>query len=427
MEKKEIGSELTAKNEELSTVTCDSSKTCAPPLCEASAVSTVTENQKDAGDGLSAVSSVAKCGLVVVNMADVKEQKVDWLWQGRIPLKMLTILAGDPGLGKSILTLFMAATVSQGRDWPDENPCPQGEVAIFSNEDSLEHTVKPRLIALGANLDERKIHAVVGASEKDESGNEFQNFFVITKHYLMLEELLKQNPQIRLVIIDPLSAYFGAADTRVDAKVRHALAPLSQIADRYNVAVVCVMHLNKGNSSNILYRASGSLGFTAAARVMWFVCSDPNDDTGSRRFLLNAKMNIAERPAGLAFEIKEGAPVFEKDPVETRPEEILTKPSSIEAPERRRAIEWLKELLADGQSKPSNQIFKLAKEEDFNDRTLQRARKELGIKCFQIFDDKGNNSWHWRLPKKEGEQSKIPGLAKLLERERAKLKKFCNA
>src|SRR4051812_12628187 len=85
-------------------------------------------------------------------MADVKSRPLGWLWPGRIPLGGLTTIAGDPGLGKSFLTLDLAACVSAGRPWPDapEGITPPGEVVTSSAEDELDTIVGPRLIAAGA-------------------------------------------------------------------------------------------------------------------------------------------------------------------------------------------------------------------------------------------------------------------------------------
>jgi hypothetical protein len=73
---------------------------------------------------------------------------------------------------------------------------------------------------------------------------------------------------------------------------------------------------------------------------------------------------------------------------------------------------------------PSNEIMKLAEEEGFNEKTLQRARKELGVKCFPEFDEDGNKSWHWRLPKKDGEQVKLPNLVEMQKRANETLKRM---
>jgi hypothetical protein len=184
------------------------------------------------------------------------------------------------------------------------------------------------------------------------------------------------------------------------------------------------MHLNKGNSSKALYRTQGSLAFPAAARAVWLVSNDPANPNSKRRFLINSKFNIGDKPSSLAFEIKEGKIIFENEPVNITAQDVLTSQSNIEAPERDRAVEWLKQILAGGVSKPSNEIFKLAEEQKFKDCTLQRARKELGIKCFPEFDEDGNKSWHWKLPKKDGEQFKLPNLAEAQARANETLKRM---
>jgi hypothetical protein len=140
--------------------------------------------------------------------------------------------------------------------------------------------------------------------------------------------------------------------------------------------------------------------------------------------LINVKFNIGERSSSLAFEIKDGRVVFEDKEVNITAQDVLTSQSNIEALERDRAVEWLKQLLAGGQSMPSKEIMKLAEENGFKKHTLENARKEFGVKCYPDFDEEGNKLWFWKLPTKEGGQSKIPGLAKELEKANAMLKKF---
>ncbi|MQA85616.1 MAG: AAA family ATPase [Streptosporangiales bacterium] len=64
----------------------------------------------------------------IVPLADVKHERVSWLWESRLPGGKLVILDGDPGVGKSTLTLDWAARVSTGTPWPDGADCPQGDV-----------------------------------------------------------------------------------------------------------------------------------------------------------------------------------------------------------------------------------------------------------------------------------------------------------
>lgn len=76
---------------------------------------------------------------IVHRMSDVEPEQLEWLWPNRIPLGKLTLLAGDPGLGKSFVTMDMAARVSRGAVWPDDSTKRQtvGSVVIFNCEDGL--------------------------------------------------------------------------------------------------------------------------------------------------------------------------------------------------------------------------------------------------------------------------------------------------
>jgi 5S rRNA maturation endonuclease (ribonuclease M5) len=354
----------------------------------------------------------------VISLETVEPEEIEWLWPDRIPLGMMTILAGDPGVGKSFLSLYIASLVTAAKMTPDNKPAAYGSVVILSAEDSLENVVRPRLDALGANVS--KIKAIRCMRNKDADGNVTADHFNILHDRFELERVLSENPDTKMVIIDPVSAYFGNVDTHKDSNVRSVLAPLVEMVQRFNVALVCIMHLNKGNSQKACYRTMGSLAFPAAARTVWLVSPTPDGPKNPRRLLIAAKHNILKEPTTLAFEIKDGRVVFESEPVNITADDVLAPRGNIEAPERQRAVEWLKEILSQVDSMPSNEIFKLAEEERFNERMLARARKELGIKCFPEFDEEGNKSWHWRLPKVEGEQLKLPNLADTL----AKLQKM---
>ena len=89
-------------------------------------------------------------------LSQVKAEAVCWLWPARIPRGKLTIIDGDPGLGKSVLTLDLAARISRGQPMPfvdrepGEDVVPAG-VVLLTAEDGLQDTVRPRLDAAGAN------------------------------------------------------------------------------------------------------------------------------------------------------------------------------------------------------------------------------------------------------------------------------------
>src|SRR5262249_2652908 len=92
-------------------------------------------------------------GAQLVPLDSVQARDVSWLWPGRIARGKITLLVGDPGVGKSFLTLDLAAGVSRGCGWPDGSAsCGSGEVILISAEDDLADTVQPRLSRAGADM-----------------------------------------------------------------------------------------------------------------------------------------------------------------------------------------------------------------------------------------------------------------------------------
>ena len=118
-----------------------------------------------------------------------------------------------------------------------------------------------------------------------------------------LDEAIELTPDCRLVIVDPITAYCGGVDSHKNAEVRGLLAPLSNLAERHEVAVVAVSHLNKSAGGSAIYRTMGSLAFTAAARAVWGVTKDKGDS--QRRLMLPVKNNIAPDVMGLAYSIRD--------------------------------------------------------------------------------------------------------------------------
>jgi hypothetical protein len=124
-----------------------------------------------------------------------------------------------------------------------------------------------------------------------------------------LAEKLLASPEVRLVIIDPISAYLGGVNSHNNAEVRGVLAPLAQLAANYRVAVVCVTHLNKGpannpppHGANPLARVIDSTVFGATVRTAFLIAKDTA--APDRRFFLPLKSNISSTCPGLAFQIE---------------------------------------------------------------------------------------------------------------------------
>jgi len=316
--------------------------------------------------------------LVTCPLSDVPPEAVSWLWPGRIPFGKLTMLDGDPGLGKSLVTLDLAARVSTGRPMPEEATGSEpASVVILTAEDGLGDTVRPRLDALGA--DTTKIHAVTGVlTDADaESGVTFP---------MDLEGLRLEATKIgaKLIIIDPFVAFIGeGVNTRIDHDVRRLLAPLARLAAATGAAVVVVRHLNKSGMGSALYRGGGSIAFIGAARAGLLIARDPDDE--HRRVLAITKMNLAPEPPSLAFTIENGAGGLGVPPRIAWLGETVHRANDLvriedDHQEAGDLKSFLRDLLADG-PRLFIDVRKSARAAGFevSDRSLRRARQALGI------------------------------------------------
>jgi len=344
-----------------------------------------------------------KAQAVIRSLANVTREFLDWLWPGRIPLGKLTLLAGDPGLGKSFVTLDIAARVSRGEAWPDMPlfKTTAGGVVLFNAEDDLADTIAPRLDKM--NADDTRILAVEGIGGRDPQTNEeWKRPFSLETDLPRLDEVIADNPDTRLVIIDPISAFTGKVDSHKNADVRLLLAPLADLAGRHQVSVLSVTHLSKSGATKAVYRAMGSLAFAAAARAVWAVTKDPNDP--QRRLFLPAKLNLAQNPDGLAYRIEDGRVLWDVEPVRMHADDAFAAEVRAadergnKGTERREAVAWIREQLANGPV-PSSQIIEDAKENGFAERTLRRAYKEMGGRS-----EKEACQWVWSLPGQDGQQ-----------------------
>lgn len=328
---------------------------------------------------------------VLINLDSVEPELVEWLWFNRIPLGKLSLLVGDPGQGKSFLSIYMAAQVTTGKPWPDIGvPNLKGSVIMITAEDGIADTVRIRADAAGADVE--KIRILEGVT--NEKG-EF-DFFNLIKYLPALERAIQETKDVRLVILDPITSYLGTIDSHKNSAVRGALAPLSKLAEKHKVAVVAISHLNKNTALQAIYRTMGSLAFTAAARAVWAVSKDEGDENKSRRFFMPLKTNLSIEPTCLAFSIKDSKVVFEDQPVDINPEETLSNDKSEDKSALSQASIWLKEALEDGPI-ASNDIFRMAKENHISDATVRRAKQKLGVESYREGLSK-DKKWFWRLP-----------------------------
>ena len=210
--------------------------------------------------------------LISHRASDLKPERLVWVWPGRIPEGKLVLLGGPPGLGKSQLTAFISAVVSNGGSWPcGEGSTLPGDVIFMSAEDGIRDTIVPRLMAAGANTS--RVHIVAAATKPDGTG---RKTFSLKTDVDLLEAKAREIGAVRLIIVDPISAYMGGADGNGNVETREVLEPLAEMADRLRIAVVAVTHLNKGGAGgqSALNRFAGSIAFVAAARAAFAVIED---------------------------------------------------------------------------------------------------------------------------------------------------------
>lgn len=322
-------------------------------------------------------------------LSEVEPECVAWLWPGRIPLGKLSVVDGDPGLGKSAMTTDLAARVSTGRPWPNGEECEAGGAVICSAEDGLADTIRPRLDAAGGDASRVLSLATVsdGAAER---------ILVIPEDLDLIRQGIER-VGAKLVIVDPLMAFLsGKVNAHKDQDVRRALAPLAKLAEETGAAVVVVRHLNQSSGGNSLYRGQGSIGIVGAARSGLLVAKHPEDE--ERRVLAPLKSNLAASAPSLAFVLTEasnGAVRVEwKGKTHHGADALLAAPVD---PEERSALEEAMEFLRDVLgSGPvwSKQVEKDAREAEISKATLRRAKSELGVRSTK----EGDGSWTWELP-----------------------------
>lgn len=334
-----------------------------------------------------------QAGAVLRCFSEITPKPLRWLWPGRIPLGKLTLLIGDPGLGKSLLTTGIAACVTGGKSFPDGAMCELGSVIFLSAEDDPADTMRPRLDA--ARADVSRVYTLEAVRVTLADGMLGEKTFNLETDVAILEAILKKHPEVRLIVIDPISAYLGGVDSHSNAEVRGMLTPLATLAAQFGVAVLCVTHLRKSAGAAI-YRAISSIAFAAAARAVWAVAPDPEDR--DRRLLLAVKQNLSADASGLAFRIEthDNVPRLAWEPgvVSLAANEVLGNIDMQEdQDERREAKDWLKDFLADGPV-AAKTIQGEAKAAGLSWMTVRRAKEALPV----VARKSGyQGKWEWRL------------------------------
>ena len=318
-----------------------------------------------------------KTELKMIRMSEIQSQEVEWLWYPFIPYGKLTIVQGDPGDGKTTLILNIAAKLSKGEGLDEKMNLSEPMNVIYQTaEDGLADTVKPRL-----ELAEADCERIMVIDESDKSLS-------------MADERLEaaiQKTNAKLLILDPIQAYLGGGmDMNRANEARDMTKKLGALAEKYKCAIVLIGHMNKASGNKAAYRGMGSIDFFAVARSVLLVGrveGEPNI-----RAVVQIKNNLAAFGHPKAFALSEDGFRWMGD-YEITADEVLGGQVP-KANKHEQAKKLLIELAETNSSMLSNEIFQVAKEENISKRTLENAKRELGIRAKKI-----NNAWYWELDK----------------------------
>ena len=301
----------------------------------------------------------------------IESKDIDWLWPGRIPLGMFSLIAGYPGTGKSFFTTWLASKLSTGEmlPGPESNTCLKPcSTLLIASEDDPESTIKARLEANGADYS-KIIHLVDPMKFSLDSVRP-------------LERELDKNPDIKLIVLDPLTAFLGTNTNYLhDPDVRLKLIPLKEICQEREITVLAVVHFNKKEDSEIITRIGGSLAFAGVARSILGLSHDnreTSEDNRDVRLLSSIKMNLARKPDTLAFKINSNLKIdFDSKPVMVDADILFSRESRERKQRQGIADVWLLNYLRENPESMSREIIKAANEEDIPKTSLYRAKAKL--------------------------------------------------
>lgn len=314
--------------------------------------------------------------LKLIKMSSVEVEEIRWIWRPYIPCGKVTIIQGDPGEGKTTFVLAMIALLTQGNPLPERETSGERINVIYQTaEDGLADTIKPRLLAAGADCE--RVLVI------DESENE------LTFSDERLEKAIRKTGA-KLIVLDPLQAYLGSdVDMHRANEIRPIFKRLCLMAEETGCAVILIGHMNKTQGAKSSYRGLGSIDFRAAARSVLVVGRLKEEPT--IRIVAHDKSSLAPEGKSIAFALDPDSGFQWKGYCETSVDELLAGKGSLLS-KTTQAENLLWELLQD-EPAATEIILQKAQELGISERTVKIAKQNLGVSSVKI-----GGKWFAKMP-----------------------------
>jgi len=333
-----------------------------------------------------------------VPISSVERENIDWIIPGFLAKKEITILEGDPGLGKSYFMQIVAGAICDGKRLPifDRYRSPRGRVAYFDTENTASTVTKSRLEDNEVENLRNYFQGEEGFSIDDQDRWE-----------AVIDRLEVLRPKV--VVFDTINTYIGSTDTYRSSETQQAMGFFKDIAVRFNCSVVVLRHLTKGSKDKALYRGQGSIAFTGAARIVATVGRMPDDQ--DIRVVACTKNNISRAFRSFTYTI-ESLPdrgdqtnrsrLIWGDQVDLNADDIVAAASNKPQPKLKDTTEeWLRTLLEEEGKVEATVIYKMAEARAISRSTVSRVAEKLGITRRLEGFGRGKKSY-WSLPTASG-------------------------
>lgn len=340
--------------------------------------------------------------LVVTRAADVAMRRVRWLWDRRVVLGGLTLLAGREGLGKSTIAVALAAAVTRGTLAGEHHGTPRTVVYVHT-EDARDYTIVPRLVAAEADLG-RVIF--VDAVTPQSDGDDLAGQMVLPLDGEELAAVIREH-DVALVILDAATSVIdGRLDGDKDRQMRIGLERIARIGQDTGAAMLGIVHFGKRESADTGKLILGSIAWSQVARSVLAVA---RDEDGGDLVVSGTKGNLGPSPDSLGAKIIgvlvntpdgpadvgriEWAGVTDRDA-----RDMLAGGDAADgddAGHRDAALVWLHDYLVkhDGAARSAD-VKREAKREGIAERTLERTAKRFVTVTASGFP----RVTHWGLP-----------------------------